>query len=316
MAGINQGTPETAVGEPIRLGSNNEFEIEQHPASDRLIIRDTVNGKVAYVRKERGGTIGGDGVLIRALREGKPMADDGRTYDTIQEAERQASSWVFVPPGTFNENVTINTKGLTLRGSGYNTIIDGGTNIAVNISSNNVTVMNIQASNEGDGSDTTNTIEIFASGVCIQNIHIPLSGRSAIYISQGYKNNSIINTTVEESRLWGINVEGNRNIVSGCNVSNASTGDDDFGDCYRFGDGNENIIANCIANPGADTRFSINYDQSCNNNICIGNRSLDGADINEQISCENNIIANNRAQDIRVFGTGTLLDGNLTGASN
>jgi len=305
MTGINQGRPEMAIGEPIRLGSNNEFEIEQHPVSDRLIIRDTVNGKVAYVRKERGGQIGGDGVLVKSLKEGKPVADDGRTHDTIQAAERAASGWVFVPPGTFNESVEINTDGLTLRGSGYNTYINPPDSLnAIKVDERiNMTIENLScdASNDKaiDGSFNT-TVE-----------NVTVKGRQNREI--GITADTVINSRVESS---GNEKSGFNPAIRGIRVVN----------CYI--DGN---ISDGIATLFEDVIFANNVVRDArrnivsftDNSVIIGNRLIDAVDKCIQIESGTNncIVANNRASDagssdILDNGTGTILDGNLTGASN
>lgn len=308
MAGINQGVPETAIGEPIRLGSNDEFEIEQHPVSDRLIIRDTQNGKVAYVRKERGGQIGGDGVLIKALKEGKPMADDGRTYDTIQQAERAASSWVFVPPGTYNENVSINTQGLTLQGSGYNTLIqtDGGDNI-ISINEDSVTVRNLSVELTDISSSTYGISVKNNEGCTIENCTVIESTRFSIQDTA--TNNLIIN-----NRIYASNAEQGIVLGESIAVGNLIDGIDGRGmaDANPNGIYANNIIKDCSTE-------GINANQG--NQIIVGNRVINSGENGISIFADNIIVANNRvsdsgSSDINDAGTGTVLDGNLTGASN
>jgi len=312
MTGINQGTPETAIGEPIRLGSNNEFEIEQHPVSDRLIIRDTVNGKVAYVRKERGGQIGGDGVLIKALKEGKPMADDGRTHSTIQEAERAANGWVFVPPGTYNESLSIDTEGLTLRGCGYNTLIDGGTGSAIYISDNadNVSIEYTSvASNTADGAEA---IDCDGNNLFVSNITVRRAGNNGINTNSVVENGAtIVNCVIESASGNGFGPSSVGNcIINSCVVKSASNNGVDTA--------NDSIFSNnYVQNTG--TTAIINFNKQ--NNIIIGNRVTNAGDVGIYNAGDNSIIANNRVSDstnadISDSSTGTLLDSNLTGASN
>lgn len=314
MAGINQGRPELAVGEPIRLGNNDEFEIEQHPISDRLIIRDTQNGKVAYVRKERGGSIGGDGVLIKSLKEGKPMADDGRVYDTVQQAERSASSWVFVPPGTYNENLVVTTDGLTLRGSGYNTLIDGNNGTAVNINADNVSVSSLSLQN------STNIVVCTAtstSGTFLENVTVRTTPDYAIIVDADA---TVVNCTVDEAGTNSSNfarafdTRGENCILNGCKflASDSANAANNASDTA----GN-NIVANCIfRNPGGNAMQT-----NGGNQIIIGNRVIGSGATGIFITNDNCIVANNRVSDsantdIGDNATGTLLDGNLTGASN
>lgn len=315
MAGINQGTPETAVGEPIRLGSNDEFEIEQHPASDKLIIRDTVNGKVAYVRQERGGQIGGDGVLIKALKQGKPMADDGRTYDTIRQAERAASSWVFVPPGTFNEAVEIDTDGLTLKGSGYGTLIDGGTVRGIGVNANNVTIKDLRvqsdASSNADGIRCVDGAIDDSSQLSIENVTITGTGEDGIDVSTG--GCTIINCVVRDAGNRGIHINAARAVI----VANTMV--------WRSGANNMpintegSIVANCTSVDATDDGIATTG--SADNRIIIGNRVINAGRNGIDIQESNTIVANNRVSDstnvdINDGGTGTLLDANLTGVAN
>jgi len=307
MAGITQGKPELAVGEPIQFGDIDGFELEHHPISDRLIIRDTANGTVAYVRADRGGEIGGDGVLVKALKESKPMNDKGRTYDTIQEAERQASSWVFVPPGTYNESIEINTDGLTIKGSGYNSLISTTGEPTIIVNGKNVSIIDLAIENNAssgfvpvlEGNDENMYIEGFK--VRGQYDTVQLSDNSTIVNSTFEGTNSVGNMLVTRDSA----------IISGCRFTNADNNAiTDLG-------GTGGIIANnIITNPFKGVIIDNNPD-----NIIIGNR-ISGADNDGiDIQTSNNIVANNRvsdsgASDISDSGTGNLLDGNLTGASN
>lgn len=315
MAGINNGQPEATIGEPIRFGNDLDYEIEQHPISDRLLIRDTANEKVAYIRADRGGEIGGDGVLIKALKESKPMNDTGRVYDTIQEAERKASSWVFVPPGTYNESVEINTEGLTLQGCGYNTLINGGSFISIITNSKNINIKNLSVkttSGGGNNADGINT-DTESSELTIENVTVRDTDRHGIIVNQG-SDNVIVNCTVESSDNTGIqtnNVDGS--IVSHNNISNSENGIAVY-------------ATNCIVSNNIVKTSSVDNIQygssTSGDSIIIGNRCLIADRHNIRLfNTSNNIVANNRvsdavSDDLSDDGTGTLLAGNLTGASN
>jgi len=309
MTGINQGTPETAIGEPIRLGSNNEFEIEQHPVSDRLIIRDTVNGKVAYVRKERNGQIGGDGVLVKALKEGKPVADDGRTHNTIQAAERAASGWVFIPPGTFNESVEINTDGLTLRGSGYNTLVDGDNSRPIIINSPDVSVRHLSVRNNPSSSGTrcldTGTD---ATNGQISNVFVRASQRRGITVRHG-SDWLIHNCTVANTdKGTAIRPDTLRTTVHAC-ITKSSV---ENRGVYISSNSDSSIVSNCVLNnDGTNDTLG----GKSNNSIYIGNRGVSNVGFT-LFGGTDNIVANNRVNSINDGGTNTLLDANLTGASN
>jgi parallel beta-helix repeat protein len=305
MTGINQGRPEAAVGEPIRFGDDLDFEIEQHPISDRLIIRDTANGTVAYVRAEDSGQIGGDGVLIKALKESKPMADTGRVYDSIQAAERAASSWVFVPPGTYNESVEITTKGLTLRGSGYNTHISTSTGPAIQYNVENVTISNISVSTLGTSNGINGSDKTVWSNVSI---------REAGGNGGGVGENSIVNNlSTNSTNGTGVFIKKD-SVISNSIIKNAQDG---VAALYSTGD--NVIVSNNIVVDAFDRGIRV-FDSD--GNIIVGNRVInsDGDGIETSGGASNTIIANNRVSgsstDIDDSGTNGLLDGNLTGASN
>jgi hypothetical protein len=315
MTGINQGTPEAAIGEPIRLGSNNEFEIEQHPASDRLIIRDTQNGRVAYVRKERGGSIGGDGILVKALKEGKPMADDGHTYDTIQQAEREADSWMFIPPGTYNESVFVHTDGLTIKGSGYNTHITNGYSDGFFLRALNVTIKDLSVSTTA----TSNNRDAFrpdsaSTGFSIQNCAVREADRSAVYSNVS---GEVIGCTIESTGSSVITSAGSSGFNTIDFIGNKIESSSGIGFIGESKECHDSIVANnVIRNTSAD-----GIDITGDANIIIGNRVINAGEDGLRVTGNENIVANNRVsdstnQDTRDNGTGNLLDANLTGVSN
>jgi hypothetical protein len=225
---------------------------------------------------------------------------------------------VFVPPGTFNERVDITTEGLTLQGSGYSTLIDGGTSPddhPVDMLDDNITVKNFRAKNDSNGSTDSGT------------------ATPAVIKAGGVKNPTAINITITESDRDGIRFEGVDNPVTiGCTIR----GTIDRNGFHNFG--TNGIIANCIvdgpSSVGIDaannTIVTNNVVSNCSlvginsndrNSIVIGNRVINSGNNGIQFTGIDNIIANNRISgsttaDIDDTGTGTLLDGNLTGPSN
>ena len=302
MAGITNGRPDLAVGEPIHLGDN--FKIEQHPVSDRLIIRDTASGKVAYVRAERGGEIGGDGVLIKALKESKPMADDGRTYDTIQEAERAASSWVFVPPGTYNEPVEVKTQGITIKGCGRSTIITGTNHRPIRLSANNITILDLSVNNE-NSSPAIQGVNTSQTGLHIENVNVLESGGRGFNIraSDCTLLNCRANNTADRGIQYGPN-----NIVSGCIVKNT----EEAGITPRSNSDSSCIISNNIViNSSGNGGIREN-----NSGIIVGNVVKDST-VGIEASSTDSIVANNRVtnstdSDFSDSGTNVLFAGNLS----
>lgn len=308
MAGINQGMPEVAVGEPVTLGSNDEYELEQDPVSDKLIVHDTVNNTEAYLRPETSQGLGQEGAFLRSLINGKPLADDGRTYATVQEAEQAANGWMFVPPGTFAENVTVDTEGLTITGAGYGTFIDGGTSgHGIHIKENNVTVQDLSAATTSGNTADYEPVVSQGATTTVQNVVVRDADDNGIRLLE--KDAMAINCRVTSADGAGIKVEAG-GIVAGCAIKSA-----DFG----INTQNEGHILsnNVITGSGTD---GINLNSP--DNIVIGNRIHNSGDNGLQVGSKaDNIVANNRISgstnsDLLDNGTGTLLDANVTGLAN
>jgi hypothetical protein len=311
MAGINQGTPEVAVGEPVRLGDNGEYELEHDPVTDRLIVRDTVNDKEAYVRPETNEQIGNQGAFIRALVNNEALADDGTTYASIQEAERNSNGWMFIPPGTFNETLYIQTAGLTVSGAGRGTVINGGSaGPAVTVEAEDVSVLDLSAKTPLADSQNHIAVDSFGDNALFKRVYVPESASLGIELNNVGKNQTAVNCMVENSDGVGIFGYSNNAIVSGCIVR-------DTGDGNIKMRGQDSIISSNICMNAAEKGIEADTD-----GICIGNRvdnaTSDGIRVNtaNDVLLANNRVSNSGGQDISNNGTGTVLDANLTGGSN
>jgi len=252
------------------------------------------------------------------LSNGEVLADNGEIYASVQDAVNAASGFVFVGPGTFNENVTIDTAGLTLLGSGRATVISGpdtGTDV-VTVSSSNVTIRNLAVRSTAGAGNNTNCVS-----------------------SQSGANHTFENIDILESDDRGFNLFADDISVINCTITNT----DDFG--LVVGSGQVNLIVNsCIfdtcGGDDANGSLSVTSDDSVvSNNIIRDSLSngirLDGNDntvganriINSQggngiaTNGNDNVIYNNRISDSSIadlgqFGSGNTYDSNLTGASN
>jgi hypothetical protein len=248
--------------------------------------------------------------LSNCLKEGKPLADTGDLYSTIQDAENAASSWVFVPPGTFNESVSIDTAGLTIAGAGYDTLIDGGTtNHAVEVTANDVTVTDLSVKTTAGSGNTYNGVQISSGGCNVVSVVVRDSDHRGIRVSTNCK---VINCRIESTDSDGI-YSGNRseNPIYAHNV---------IRNCGGYGIhvvAVDAIVAcNIINDPNSLGIFDNRHDE-----IYIGNRIINASDHGIYTKGADNIIANNRVSDstnsdLSDEGSGTLLDANLTGASN
>lgn len=318
MAGITNGTPEVAVGEPVKLGDNGEYELEHEPITDRLVVRDTVNNEEAYIRPETTDQIGDRGALLRSLINSEPLADDGRLYGSIQDAERAANGWVFVPPGTFTEDPTVTTDGLTLVGTGYGSYIDGGSSHALVVTADNVTVdsLRIETTGTGDGSHCIADTQHDEGGV-VKNCWFTDSESAGVKVNgdggSGYK---ILNNRFDGLVGDPVHSVTSNTLVAGNVMTNSNYGTK----IGSQGGGDDSIVANNIY---ANNRLSIQFAGS-NDCIAIGNICYNSTDLENIVidsPATDCIVANNRISDsagaaIDDTGTNTLFDANLTGASN
>lgn len=245
------------------------------------------------------------GLLTTALNDGEVLADDGYVYSTVQAAQDAASSWIFVGPGVFNENVTV-SNGMTIMGSGYSTLIDGGVGKAIDATSQkNVTVSNLRA--QTDPADGSNAISIGRYGTG-SNLTVSESGANGIYIQT---ESVVSNSIVETSSAAGFLVSGSDSSKAiGCTSKNAGE------EAFNIG-ADDAIVSSCIALSPSTRGISCGY----NDCIFIGNRIHNAGGDGIIVWGNDNILANNRIsnstdQDIDDNGTGTVLDSNLTGSAN
>jgi len=228
----------------------------------------------------------------------------------VQEAENAASAFVFVPPGTFNESVTIDTEGLTLLGSSRATVINGGGSQALTIDNTNVTVESISVQTTPDGS---------------------FGGADAYHINATGTDSKIISCHSKQSDGFGINCEADDVLISNCTILDT----DSFAVLLT---GTRCVLTSSIlkGNAGANTSNTDNciitnnimdtedgaVNLNDNDHLLGGNRIMSNGSQGVEISfdCTDVIVFNNRVSgattDIDDNGTGTVLDGNLTGASN
>jgi len=265
-----------------------------------------------------GGNSSVEAMLANSLREGKPLADDGALHDTVQAAENAASSFVFVPPGTFNESVTIDTEGLTLLGCGRATHITVGNTDAVSV------------------------VELAASNIHVEGLSVSsTSGASAnsptFTSANGNSNHTYKNVYVRESSDRGFNLFSTDITIEGASVQNC----DDY--ALTLGSPRLKVVNSIFIGGGggdANSSVHINSDDSVfvnnivkdtdnrginlagNDNLCGGNWVNNTAQTGIYSNASDNIIFNNRVSDpqngthINDASAANTLDGNLTGPSN
>jgi len=308
MVGYDKNADALTLGDDDSL-KVGDYELKYSSANDRFEVEHP-NGEVSDVPRSTSGSLVPEG-FADVLSNGEVLADNGEIYTSVQTAVDNSTGFVFVGPGTFNENVTISTEGLTLEGVGRDTFIDGGTGApAITFNGTDATARNLSVATTSGGGTNSNAFQ-FASGGNIENCRVRESDDKGISVPDDM---TIVNTVFEQCD--GIAVRGGstvRNIVSGCVFQNVSSAVGFFGT-------SDSVIANniCVQGTSAD---SFIFGNGSNDNILIGNRVSDYANRGIDNNATDNIIANNRVSDStneNIFdgGTGTVLDGNNTGASN
>jgi len=254
-------------------------------------------------------------MLANSLKERKPLADTGELYDSIQAAENDASAFIFVPPGTFNESVTIDTAGLTLLGSGRATLINGGTSgDAITIGVSNVTVSNLSVqTTAGAGNTYRGVLASTGANRCtIRNVTVRDSDNAGIEFQAG-ADHTVVNCTVENSDGNGIYTTGSpRCIIIGNLLTNNGGDQNDSGIDIRS---NDTIAVNNIVQNSA--QHNVYIGPAADDSLIGGNRLINGGDHGIRDRAVDSILFNNRVSDatngdISSDNNGTL-DGNLTG---
>jgi hypothetical protein len=132
--------------EETEFGSDGDYGMSYSSGNDRLEIADKINSATSYIPRGRSGSLV-KGRFGQTVAEGKAMADNGEVYDSVQPAVDAASSFVRIGPGRFEEQVSINTAGLTVSGSGDNTIISQTGRNTIHVNAPDVTMTNFSVFN-------------------------------------------------------------------------------------------------------------------------------------------------------------------------
>lgn len=249
--------------------------------------------------------------IVNSLVDNEPLADDGETYADIQTAENNASGWVFVPPGTFTENIVVDTQNITIVGSGRSTLVDGQTNgEAITISQSDVTIRNLSAKTTDNNNGTNSAIQLTsgsASDCTISGINIRESDKGGITDVDNNPNCVYLNNNIETSFGTAIEPDSDRGIVSG-NIIGTVTNQVLI--LQNEGPAQDCVVSNNVAESfgGDGFRASGGADS-----IFIANSALSGTGDGLDIFTPNVIVANNRANSLNDSGTGTIRDGNLLG---
>lgn len=291
-----------------------DYEIKYNSTSGDWEAVYTPTGDVANVPTSQSGSL--FPTDFADAMAGKALSDDGNVYDSVQDAENAANNWVFVGPGTFSEYVGVDTQGLTLTGCGYNTHIDGGSTQAIEISASDVTISNLSVSTTAGGQNSVDGVKTTsgAGRTTIRGVTVRNTDRHGFNIGQG-TGNSVVDCRVESADNNGVRISNSRATVRGCHIRNVGTHG-----IYGGRPEDAMIVNNAILSPGSRGIYLNNSGGDC----IVGGNRIQGAGstgilLNDGIpDCIvfNNRISDSGTSDINDSGSGTVIDANITGASN
>jgi parallel beta-helix repeat protein len=258
---------------------------------------------------ELGGSQAVTGSIASVLEHGEVLNDTGSQYTSIQTAIDDAESWVFIGPGTYHEGINTIGSELTILGSGYNTVIDGNSLDTVFDAGSDMNISHLRFLNGGN--------QLFVGNEChVRSCYFENSNQDAINTTG--RRNVINHNTIRFAEDNGINIQtsSESNIVSANYVDTTVVLQG-----IICNESDDNIIANNFVNNADQNGIYIRF--NANDNIVSGNRvqNVGQAGIDVTNNANDNIVSNNRisdsgGSDITNGGTGTVLDGNLTGTAN
>jgi parallel beta-helix repeat protein len=206
----------------------------------------------------------------------------GADFTGIQDAINNASDGdtILVYSGIYYENVVVD-KSVTLKGIGHPVVDANGSDSAITLTEDMITLVGFNATNSGSWKSDAG-IEIISSNNTITGNNVSNNG-GGIDISDS-NNNTITGNNVSNNR-GGIDIsDSNNNTITGNNVSNNRGGID-------ISDSNNNTIA---GNNVSNNRGGIRLSCSSNNNTITGNNvSNNRGGIRLEYSGNNNTITGN-----------------------
>lgn len=257
-----------------------------------------------------GGSSPVSALLSTALNDGEVLADDGKSYSTVQEAENNSGGWVFIGPGSFVDNVTVSTQGMFVGGTGESSLVDGSSSgDTFTVTSTDVSFKDIAVRTDvGSGNDS---FRIESSGCSLYNCINTESGSGMTGTASSATDLLVSSSIVENTDATAIGVNGNRAIVSGCVLGSGIGGNGVDGQEDR-------IVSNNIINGVGGDGIVLRNDSLTGGNriISVGSDGVRVSGAANDCIVYNNRISGSAANDISDGGTGTVLDANLTGPSN
>lgn len=305
MVTFNPDSLDFVDDEQTLFGTTPDFGLGFNSTNTRLELDDKVNAVTSYVPQSRSGDLA-DGRLSQTVDEGKVLGSDGNVYDTVSAAISNAIDWIKLGPGTFGSFDMIHT-GLTVVGSGDQTVIEGSGANAVLINDVNQTLRDLTIKNPGGSAINTGNS---ADTATVKNVTITDTGNHALQLQDG-TDHLIANCHVHDTKS-GNGIQAGAATVVGCRIENT--------EARGFNDvsGEVRIAYNTIKNTGT---HGIVVNSNSGDAIIIGNRIHKTGNDGIHIGTPDSIVANNRISDSATVNiddraTGTVLDANLTGPAN
>jgi hypothetical protein len=246
--------------------------------------------------------------VSQAFKNGKVIADDGNAFDTVQGAVDASNSIVKIPPETFNESVTVNTDGLTIIGSGENSIIDGGSNNGITVESAYVRLQNLHARKDNEDGNKHAINGDSSTDLVIKNCKASGGHRAIRSISVGTK---IIGCKIRNAYSYAISA-GDESIIVGNDVEGSPA---DTHGIQLPGSVSDCIVANNVVKGyNRNIRLSTGGADSADN-VIYGNRCINGGSFGIEIGAgTDNLVINNRTDNtVADGGSGNIVRDNITG---
>ncbi|MDM7919418.1 MAG: NosD domain-containing protein, partial [Methanosarcina sp.] len=239
--------------------------------------------------------------LSSTASAGEITVDDdyGANYTSIQEAVNNSTSGdtIIVRPGTYNENVIVNTTGITIRSESNNSDAQvNPLNESVStflIQANNITISGLKITGAGNNSDkdaifvysdmnnlTGNTIE---NGSIVLGSYTPDNSTTIFHA----KMNNVTGNTIENGSIT-LYAEVSGNLIAENKISNGEEGVH-ISCCGINNTVSGNTILKCSTgiyeyDQGADIRN--NRITDCDYGIDLGASSSGGIDNNTILNCD------------------------------
>lgn len=144
-------------------------------------------------------------------------------FNLIQDAidDLAGNGWVYIPPGTYNEVLTIANDYVSLIGSGWSTLIDGLDNSPITINANYCKILHIGLQNTYGSWMNEALIYLNGSHFLIEDVNmITGDGEGINGAGVTTHNGRIINCNISATRYQAILLNRDDNIIIGNRIYN------------------------------------------------------------------------------------------------